>query len=842
MFRRLAALNEGYDEQQNQYIQNQTYRFNTLIPNLIPSTTTAPPQIMAALQGVNPMTGDRTNPVTNAPRGGNLLQSSISQPKNIFYSGWTDPLPPPPPSNNLIIDKCKQIKSCADLADPIYRNSKGELMCGFCTTSLQGVPINNKGEPLFSGAMNGCTSIVTDPNSDACKPADSPASFDPRSHKERICEPNENGFLSSTCLLDVLQDAGCNDRGSIALALKDNLLDPNPSNILMKLDAASVYNQRNQEDPFTLSRVKGTNQTRAFALSEFQKIRNNANKKSPVTQLDAAARDLCLNKGDIASYDFCTELLPSTPLTMSSKVLECLQTEFLKRGGTRLGKLYPSKNTLSYYLSKKTWGEALQSMDVLNMTARGISNGRGEGFVTKETAYTIQRKALDDLRGILTDKPMDIPIIPGTVNPGPLPPNVPRPKPVPQPGVDVFWFWNNKLMLCTVESSIPVIGSGAKIPNAANVDLYLTEMVAMTNILSNQMDSVKFKLGSDSSIINQQIVDNANTFNIYNIVLNRKLDVATQTPVNTLNNLMMRGDTVGPGELITNKDCWYYTPNNLNLLKIRWTYEDRNDWTKQRMSYEQVLKCYQGSISTDFKWRPLSGSILTREKDGPFLMYEVVNNTFADRRCPERFQAITTGEFKNGPTDILRCPVGKAGFMNLTGSLNATCSLPNIAYTAWQTTLFTFRLNAIPVGGVISLCSIIFNNTTKQNTVNVALSYSGSSQAKVIINGTFGLMDAKTNLDKGKWYVCVINRNSMNTAMSFSFYELDVAKRLQVLMPGTDLSVAGTGSPTTFNTTIGGSSMAGLDLDVASWHFFNTSTLTASMIQTSANDDWTVTV
>uniref|UniRef100_A0A6C0AQF2 Uncharacterized protein n=1 Tax=viral metagenome TaxID=1070528 RepID=A0A6C0AQF2_9ZZZZ len=844
MFRRLAALNEGYEQQQqqNQYSQNQNYRFNTLIPNLIPSTTDAPRQFMTAVQGVNPMTGQRINPVTTAPRSG-LLQNTISSPQNIFYSAWTTPIPPAPPSNQEQIDTCKEIKSCEDLRE-YMKNPKKGIMCGYCPTSNKGIPINDKGVAKFKGVNNECMSVITDPDSEGCKRA--PADFDPRSNKELICTPNENGFLSATCLLDVIQEVGCSNKGSIALALSDNMSDPNPANIIMNLDAAKIYNQRNQEDPFTLSRVQGTNQTRAYALSEFQKIRGNANIKSPITQLDAAARDLCLNKGDIMSYDFCSELGPDSPIrTINGETLKCLQKEFLKHGGTPRGQLFPSSSTLTFYQSKNTYGEALNFMKSLNSKARGV-----EGF-ENQNPYDIQRSALIDLQGIKPEESVKIPVLP--IKPEPPKPEPPKPTPTPTPkpdvpppapeppkpappppppkpirGVDVLWFFTNILVACTKESTIPTIGGGTTIPGT---NLYGDQIITNTNVLVPSMKQFRFTLGSDP-----KIQTNTYDFNKYNVVLNGPLFYTDERAIDLENDLNIDGSTVKNNTTITNKNCWTYKPNDKNILKIRWRFNGSSEAGYRRMDYKEELAC----DSFNPNYRHLSNGYLTRELTGPFLMYEVINSIFADRRLPEAIQASLdpSVQIKNSPTDVLRSPVGSTGYLNLNGS--ATCSIPKVSFTAWNNHLFVFRINTMPVSGTSNLCTMKYNG--KEIKINAMRQ--GNAQALVGVSGPLGPVGRSTLplIDLSKWYVCVVNRS---TVWSITIYTHEEAKNLKALYTPTQVSVPddfGTNPVIPMTTTVGGSTMAGFDMDLAIWHYFNTVSMTPEMISKSCADQWTVTV
>jgi len=67
--------------------------------------------------------------------------------------------------------------------------------------------------------------------------------------------------------------------------------------------------------------------------------------------LHTSTRDIYL-KGPVERYDFCAELLDSTPSPFS---LECLQAEFIRQGGQRTGTLYPSEENLPLWNSKKKW-------------------------------------------------------------------------------------------------------------------------------------------------------------------------------------------------------------------------------------------------------------------------------------------------------------------------------------------------------------------------------------------------------------------------------------------------------------------------------------------------------
>jgi hypothetical protein len=253
------------------------------------------------------------------------------------------------------------------------------------------------------------------------------------------------------------------------------------------------------------------------------------------------------------------------------------------------------------------------------------------------------------------------------------------------------------------------------------------------------------------------------------------------------------------------------------------------------MDYKEELAC----DSFNPNYRHLSNGYLTRELTGPFLMYEVINSIFADRRLPEAIQASLdpSVQIKNSPTDVLRSPIGSTGYLNLNGS--ATCSISNISFTAWDTHLFVFRINTMPVGGNGVICSMKYMN----QDIKITAKRQGNAQALVYVNSSNGQSQNNTLplVDLSKWYVCVVNRS---TVWSVSIYTHEEAKNLQVLYVPTQVSMPpdfGTNPVAPSKIQIGGLSMSGFDMDLAIWHFFNTKTVTAEMISKSCSDQWVVT-
>jgi hypothetical protein len=113
------------------------------------------------------------------------------------------------------------------------------------------------------------------------------------------------------------------------------------------------------------------------ALDEFANV--NAQASSSLNGgLQYAARDLCFKKGTLNEYEFCDELLPTTPGPYS---LDCLQKAFLKAGGQKTGTMYPNSNTLNFWNSQSTWADVNNAIQTLyNNTKSSTRSTQEEGM------------------------------------------------------------------------------------------------------------------------------------------------------------------------------------------------------------------------------------------------------------------------------------------------------------------------------------------------------------------------------------------------------------------------------------------------------------------------------
>lgn len=431
MFRRLAQL-EGYqttatgtgtDVQQTNYNQSQSYRYNTLLPRIIPTDSSypAPNGFEQAIRGVDVRTGVPVDPVPQAGRlfqPANMLASqssacdvaSIDQliaskdPANPIGCAWmyTPPITGSPipqlakgvlgtangPVNmndlpsykqyywdlaqakkQMLLDKCKSLKTCSDTGNSVYGAD-----CGYCTDLGQGIPINANGNSLYTDSpLSYCSpaSLIAPGNVANC-PAPPPGA----TPSQAPCTVDSNGRLSSICLETLLVQSGCSNQGSLYQALSSGATPSDYFATARALPSMQLYN-KTANPALNLATLSQGQLATAAALQEFQQVASNT-KQPPTSALGASARDLCLQAGAINSYNFCQDLPLTTPPPFDSN-LKCLQSYFLQAGGTPAGRMYPSTANLSYYNTNfRTLGDVINYFKGLK--AQSMASVGQEGF------------------------------------------------------------------------------------------------------------------------------------------------------------------------------------------------------------------------------------------------------------------------------------------------------------------------------------------------------------------------------------------------------------------------------------------------------------------------------
>lgn len=174
-------------------------------------------------------------------------------------------------------------------------------------------------------------------------------------------------------------------------------------------------------------------------------------------KLQTTTRDMYL-KGPVERYDFCTELLDSTPGPFP---LECLQNEFIRQGGQRTGSLYPSQTNLAHWNSKKKWLHVKQEIENI-ITA------------TLDTRPIAKEEAMKGFYGVGLGQPAE-PI-------------------APQEGVEIFWFSHHidvtmptTFLGRRIRSMIPYLNTNTFEPGS---------IVFFTSLITDKWSQSQFRVNS----------------------------------------------------------------------------------------------------------------------------------------------------------------------------------------------------------------------------------------------------------------------------------------------------------------------------------------------------------
>ena len=861
MFRRLAELThkkEGFnDNQQTAYNRNQSYRYNTLLPNIIPSSGTAPvsQELQASIQGVNPWS---SSPLATSvvPEANQLfvpsnISAEFQRQQQVCAAGSIDGLigsqdatrnvrcgwvytPPSALSpfpvvsqgvlgtvkgpigfngnytkwywdlaeakKQVLIDKCKALRNCTDVGNDPYAGD-----CGYCEDIGQGVPVDSNGRPLYMDSpKTACSSVVTTGAKCAPPPPTIPGMATPSS----ACTP-VSGRLPFGCLESILEQAGCSSNGTLSLALGSGA----KADTISKLPSMVLYN-KHVSTPFPVDVFAQGRLDTATALSEAITLNGNATKESHKSAIGAAARDLCIKKGAIDQFDFCSEILLTTPPPFN---MVCLQKAFRKAGGQPAGAKYPSPgNMASFYNTNfSNWGAALGYINGLANAAKGK-----EGFqdmLAVRSAYSTQATALTDFLGITPDD---------LSNRAPL-----------KQGIEMFWFntLTGLLVNVTVEGDYPnyPYGSGAIIPQLGFAAY--GQFFAITDVRVAADTAANVSVYSDDGVV---------------LALNRAVDLTPNKIVNTDGYLaanVLQGPTT-----YKSKECWTFTKAGPNILKTYWHDKGGGGHT---FKFDAVA-----CTGTSTGALGPSNYSLTREASGPFISFE--NNKdgeFADLRLPEVFNIKSGG---NSSTNIqayydadskIKAP-GKNGFLRFNSGTSSHLTLSNISCSTWNTLTFVFRLNAMPVKD--NLLYFIFGNPGRG--LQLFLTPVNGSMAQLLFSNNMRNIpqiniQTTATLAIGGWYMCQIVQNGggrMVESITVSFgLVADVAAKgaagfspMNVVQIPADGVINSVNSPALFilghmNYLAGTSSF---NMDVAWLHMFN-GFLTSDDLKREAMNKWLVT-
>lgn len=272
----------------------------------------------------------------------------------------------------ILLDKCSSL-TCNTL-DSLTPIPGDDTRCGYCPNSRRVIPVDASGNPKYNSKWNETCYYTPITDKTQCPGTTGTATTGLRRQNSYICTPN-GGKLSSTCLRTVLINNGCNRNGSLAMALNN----PKPGNYIMDVADNIIYNRTTDN----LNNFKQGNATINAVLSDIQKLRTTM---KGTGEINAAARDLCLRKGEWSDYSPCSEITDETKTHTVD--ITCLQNIFLVLGGTPNGTLYPSdKNRRTYDTYRKIKDVKKYLNDIITI-------------MRTSTNYTAQREAVAQIYGI----------------------------------------------------------------------------------------------------------------------------------------------------------------------------------------------------------------------------------------------------------------------------------------------------------------------------------------------------------------------------------------------------------------------------------------------------------
>jgi hypothetical protein len=217
---------------------------------------------------------------------------------------------------------CSGVQGCQDIDSNIYKQR-----CGWCVKSGKAVPIINGGTAYPYKTNTACPASKLITKGSKCPPP--PALDDPTGPRApgEACIPLQNGALPRDCLIQKLTAAGCSDKGSMAQALRSGS-NNDYTNVLRQEEAYRMFQQR-AAIPLDDTALKTGKITISDALNNFQRVEDQATSEAN-SGLQYAARDLCLNKGALDQFDFCSELQDTSSGPFKP---ECIIAAFGKEGG-----------------------------------------------------------------------------------------------------------------------------------------------------------------------------------------------------------------------------------------------------------------------------------------------------------------------------------------------------------------------------------------------------------------------------------------------------------------------------------------------------------------------------
>jgi hypothetical protein len=624
-------------------------------------------------------------------------------------------------------DLCRSLTSCSAVQDSRYVGK-----CAFDPVSGRGVPIFENGTVMFPNeptlSANPATLIRS---RDACPPPPAPGTpaYEYQQSQGRdICAQLPNGTFSRDCMLQQVKAGGCTVDGSLALALSEasNLNDYGAE--LRKKKAYDIYQKRAQF-PLEAGALKDGSIALNVALDNFKALSGEA-RKTTLNGLQAAARDLCLESGVLDRFDFCSELISTTPPPYS---LECLRKEWIRLGGLPTGRLYPTEQNIGDWNALPRWMDVTKKINELRDNAQksryeGFNGGKlkenfdntgalmqlasshvpkskhrrfaglFEGF--DDDGQQSQSQALLDFYGIQRQ----------AVKVAPMPFIA---------GVEVYWFnlSNNTFLGRSLSYDAPKIDTASTIPivNAADN----VQMVMITNLRPPEDMSIRVGAISNDGII---------------LTLNKTYQrTAENTLRDTSDEFARYKDQTATEQ--TNDACWKLVRGGPNLMVADW-YE-RVGNARFELFYRD---CADNNTSAKKKF-PSHFFSLTKEPEAPFLDFHYKDGRILERRLSALFDVRATGGANQDPV---------RGAVRLARNGALTFPTP-VSVNSWRSLTVRFVCYTLPLDRQVFL--------TYGSLFQIYME-KGKTYAKITSPNLTQTREWATDLVSGEVYILYVNMRS----------------------------------------------------------------------------------
>jgi hypothetical protein len=366
------------------------------------------------------------------------------------------------------------------------------------------------------------------------------------------------------------------------------------------------------------------------------------------TALNYAARDLCLKRGVMDTYDFCDDLNPNS---VAPFALDCLQKAFLRGGGQATGSMYPTAANHADWNALGRWQAVLDTIQGLKAQTR-VKN------------ETVQRKGLKELLGIQREAYSTKQI-------------------AKIQGIEVLWFnrgsgtFIGRRIRAGADVDFPRFSTSGEVDGTGLQDY--VEYLALTNLRPSRSQQVRLRLETEDGIL---------------YTMNKPVDSNT-----TRGKFLDTSDSFGanwdqPPTRYDANTCWTLKANGPNYI---------NGWWQEAGggAHSQVFYAPCGAAA----WQkiPAEWFSLTQEVDAPLLSFQATEAGFVERRMPTFFELIQSGTSLATTTRTDLPYSGLLTFIPKTGSATLKKS---VAMNAWRTMTVSF----IPGSNMTS--SILFSNGT----------------------------------------------------------------------------------------------------------------------------------